>query len=273
MNNQKIIYYYQTFCGLGDIINNPSSPVTHIHLSSIHFGYESSKPYIHLNDSVPDSGKFNTVWRELVFLSKRNIKTILMIGGGGGAFNTLFLNFTVFYRLLYNTIKTYPIIKGVDLDIEEGVGLENVKLLINTIKRDFGKKFIISMAPMAISLVNDHHSIGGFSYKDLYNSAEGKLVNYYNCQFYGNFNFSTYDTIIKNGYKASKINIGMLSEEFDNNFPNALTELKLVKKRYQSLGGVYVWEYNNCPPDKNSHEKWADEVYTILNKTNNCIVM
>ena len=43
----RIIYYYQTFTGLKPILNKDI--VTHIHLSSIHFGTNSdNSPYIHL---------------------------------------------------------------------------------------------------------------------------------------------------------------------------------------------------------------------------------
>lgn len=49
----KIIYYYQIFYGLNNIINDPNTKVNHIHLSSVHFGLDSNKqPYIHLNDNM-----------------------------------------------------------------------------------------------------------------------------------------------------------------------------------------------------------------------------
>ena len=70
---------------------------------------------------------------------------------------------------------------GVDLDIEENVSLDNVKMLINRLNLDFGSNFIISMAPLAISLTEDTPGMGGFVYKDLYNSKEGKLITYFNC--------------------------------------------------------------------------------------------
>ena len=52
----KIIYYYQTFTGLTDILKGDSINVTHIHLSSIHFGSnDDGSPYIHLNDNNPNA--------------------------------------------------------------------------------------------------------------------------------------------------------------------------------------------------------------------------
>ena len=61
---KKIIYYYQTFNGLQKILYQ-NTPVTHIHLASIHFGYNDNSPYIHLNDFPPSNPKFDNVWKEL----------------------------------------------------------------------------------------------------------------------------------------------------------------------------------------------------------------
>ena len=52
----KLIYYYQTFCGLQDILSSEYKPDI-IHVSSIHFGED----YIHLNDKPPDSPDFDPV--------------------------------------------------------------------------------------------------------------------------------------------------------------------------------------------------------------------
>ena len=51
----RIIYYYQTFIPLSLVLfANPY--VTHIHLSSIHFGVNNDNiPYIHLNDYPPNN--------------------------------------------------------------------------------------------------------------------------------------------------------------------------------------------------------------------------
>ena len=131
----KIIIYYQTFCGLDKIINNNSTNnITHIHLSSIHFGTDqNNNKYIHLNDYSPYDKTFTKVWDDLEKANNLGIKIILMIGGAGGAFTDLFNDFDIYYNLLYKLIKNKSIIQGIDLDIEENVKLENVKLLINQI--------------------------------------------------------------------------------------------------------------------------------------------
>ena len=51
--SKRIIYYYQTFVGLKKILEQKPICVTHIIVSSIHFGYTKNKPYIHLNNNDP----------------------------------------------------------------------------------------------------------------------------------------------------------------------------------------------------------------------------
>ena len=98
--NKRIIYYYQTFVGLKDILT-PDTKVTHLHLSSIHFGLDNNNnPYIHLNNNLPNSKVFDSVWSELETAKQLGIKVILMVGGAGGAFQDLFSNFETYYSLL-----------------------------------------------------------------------------------------------------------------------------------------------------------------------------
>ena len=94
----KVIYYYQTFTTLEQILKeNPK--VTHIHLSSIHFrknkkGIKS----IYLNDSLASDKIFDSVWKECHVASQKGIKIILMVGGAGGAYDVLFSIFCYIYR-------------------------------------------------------------------------------------------------------------------------------------------------------------------------------
>ena len=74
MNSPRIIFYYQTFSSLKPILY-PNTPVTHIHLSAIHFGMdENLQPYIHLNNDSPYSEKFDEMWEEIETASKRELK-------------------------------------------------------------------------------------------------------------------------------------------------------------------------------------------------------
>ena len=265
----KIIYYYQTFTGLLPILNSKQITVTHIYISSIHFGINKDKSlYIHLNDNPPDDSKFNTLWNECKLVSNKGITIMLMMGGAGGAYNTLFSNFENYYKMLKNTIIKYNI-KGIDLDVEEETKLSNIKLLINRLDSDFGKDFIITMAPVGNSLIFDSTGLGGFSYKDLYNSKEGKRINWFNGQFYYMYNEKYFKQAVSNGYPANKIVFGMIASEFSKStFPNALQTISNIKKTYNNFGGVFVWEYYYAPPlgSKNPNE-WSKEIYNTINKT------
>ena len=62
-NMNKIIYYYQTFTGLENVLNQKPKVVTDIIISSIHFGLNiDGSPYIHINDNNPDDKIFNAMW-------------------------------------------------------------------------------------------------------------------------------------------------------------------------------------------------------------------
>ena len=84
----RVIYYYQTFNSLQNILY--SGTVTHIHLSSIHFGFNSDgSPYIHLNDYHPTDQRFDKVWQELFIAKQNGIQIILMMSGTSTISNLL----------------------------------------------------------------------------------------------------------------------------------------------------------------------------------------
>jgi len=236
----KIIYYYQTFNGLSKILNDPNNNVTHIHLSSIHFDQDD----IHLNDYSPYDPRFKSVWDELNTATQtKNIKVILMVGGAGSAYRQLFTNFDKYYDMLFKLINKYRgIIKGVDLDIEEDVNINDIYKLILRLKSDFGLNFIIAMAPVQSSIENDVDGMGGFVYKDLYKKI-GNLIDYFNVQCYAVYNLQTMDNMIKNGYPSNKINMGMMSWQYNNDIPNTV---KSIVNKYPDFGGVFDWEYGDA---------------------------
>ena len=242
-SNPKIIYYYQTFTGLKNILH-PNPTVTHIHLSSIHFGNSDNNYYIHLNDNNPDNKIFDELWKELTLAHSYGIKIVLMIGGAGGAYIDLFNNFDIYYKLLCDMLNKYSIINGIDFDVEESIGLKNIEMLINKMKNDYNH-FTFSMAPIQSSLMRDINGMGGFVYKDLYNSNVGQYIDYYNTQFYYDYSKDCYDTIIKNEYNSKKIVMGMISSQnIDENY----NIIKLLFKKYKNdFGGVFFWEYCQAP--------------------------
>ena len=253
--SKKIIYYYQTFNGLQSILT-PNTKVTHIHLSSIHFGTdENNNPYIHLNDHNPNDKIFDSVWEDIKKAKQLGIKIILMVGGAGGAFQDLFSNFNTYYSLLKELLlEKKDLIDGIDLDIEEIVNIDNVEHLILEIKKDFGKSFIITMAPIQYSIQHDVIGMGGFIYKDLYNKC-GNLIDYFNVQCYYDYSLDAYKQMIKNGYPEEKIVMGSISSQ---NFNSNLEVLKNIVKNYINFGGVFNWEYYDAP------KNWSNIVYSEL---------
>lgn len=267
----RIIYYYQTLVGLDSLLNEPTPTCTHIILSAFHFGTNNDgTPYIHLNNYPPDNSRFTDCWNQLRILSERGVTIMIMLGGAGGAYTTLFQNETTYktyYTMLKNTILQYDIIKGIDLDIEEYVHLSDVKRLMQDIHNDFGDSFIITMAPLGGSLQTDCTGMGGFIYKELYESPEGQYINWFNGQFYGSYNISDLNTVVNNGYPVDMIVMGMISSQFssDNKFSECLDTLSEIKKQYPDFGGVDVWEYFNSPPGKIKNPSiWSDSISNIF---------
>ena len=252
----RIIYYYQTFIGMA---LKDDTPITHIHLSAIHFGNnQDGTPYIHLNNYPPNNKKFDSVWKDMEKAKALGIKIVLMIGGAGSAYTDLFQKFDVFYPLLVKTIKEHPVIDGIDLDIEEYVSLDNVKMLINQVDKDFGNDFIISMAPIQSSLEQDEPGMGGFVYKDLYKTKEGQRINYFNGQFYDDYSENAYQNAVNNGYPANKVVMGMLSGQ---DLGNAIKNVSKLSKQYTDFGGVFDWEYFNAPPSPHKNpQMWSYEM-------------
>ena len=261
--SSKVIYYYQSFVGLDDLLTHIED-VDVIIVSSIHFDNVKEKKQIYLNDNVPDDPIFDELWLQTKKASVQGCKIMVMMGGAGCAYKALFSDFETYFPLLVKMIKDRPWIQGIDLDIEEGVSLSNVQMLIMRLVKDFGKDFIITMAPVSSSLENDGGSMAGFNYKTLYQSEEGKYIHWFNTQCYYSFSKNTYDLIVNNGYPPEKIVMGMESGQINKeSFPGVIKEIIKIKKEYPTFGGVYDWEYLNAPPDKDPSQ-WAKLMKQIL---------
>ena len=260
----KVIFYYQTFktqnnelISLDSILYN-DSPVTHIHVASIHFGLDDNKPYIHLNNRDPYNEYFDNVWKTINKAYLKGKTIVAMIGGAGGGYSSLFSDFEVYYKLLYDFLKDKSYITGIDIDVEEICDINNIKKLINRITNDFGENYIISVAPVQSSLSNDVPGMGGFCYKDLIKSKEGSYIDYINCQAYNDYTLNALDAIINNSYKVENIVMGMISgQEYKSELE------KMVRKYGGQFGGIFIWEYYNTIPSPKEWTKIVADIFTL----------
>ena len=244
MEDFKIIYYYQTFNGLSELLSRPLIKNINIYICSLHFNTDNKGNItLHLNDNLPEY--YSNVWKEINEASKKGNRILCMLGGAGGAYTTLFNKYDICYPLLKSFLKKYKVIKGIDLDIEEYVELNNIKKLINQINIDFGDDYIITMAPVQYALANDLPGLGGFCYKDLYKSIEGSKISWFNCQSYNDYSINSYNDIINNGYPSNKIVYGMIGDQTTGNLfkTNILPTINSIYKKYPYMSGVFIWEY------------------------------
>ena len=85
-----------------------------------------------------------------------------------------------------------------------------------------------------------------FIYKDLHNSPEGELINWYNVQSYEEYSYNVYNSIIQNGYTPDKIVFGMLGDNYNSEtMEYANSELIKIKNTYPNMAGCILWEYGD----------------------------
>ena len=241
-DSKVVANYYQT---LDSAVTGQM--FTHWYAAALHFGTEEGgAPYIHWNDWHPDDDRLRDAWLALEQLNSSGVTVTFMLGGAGGAFGALFADFEAYYALLRDLLCTHPVIHGLDLDIEEPVDLDDVRMLIRRLDADFGCEFVITMAPLASSLAADVAGMGGFVYKDLWSTPEGARINWFNGQFYGGaWSCSTLDAIVSNGYPASKVVMGMLYADFPqpHDMQQAMAVLAECNRAHPGLRGAYLWEH------------------------------
>lgn len=253
---KRIIFYYQDHSlDLSQIIG---SKVTHIYISAIHFNHIDGKYGLYINDHPHDHLIHDQMWQEVKSASESGIKIMLMIGGAGGAFFELFHHFDEYYPLLCEVVNKFNFIQGFDLDIEEDVKLEDVKMLIRKLKEDF-PHHSITMAPVPENLQYDCINMGGFIYKELWNSPEGKYIDFFNVQFYNDFTKYSFEMCVNNGYPAEKMVAGFMSIQYYN--PMIYDEIKGMIQKYPHMGGVFNWEYADTIPNP---IKWVNKVYSLM---------
>lgn len=122
-----------------------------------------------------------------------------------------------------------------------------------------GPDFLLTMAPVASALTPTGPGLSGFSYSDLDAQAtestrpNGKLVNWYNAQFYNGWgdasSATNYNTVIeRGGWSPDRVVMGVLDNPNDGgsgfvDIRTLTTVIQQLKANYATFGCAVGWEY------------------------------
>lgn len=277
----RIVVYYQTLhdpsgrsISILPLLTQPGIAVTHVILAALHINGEPSE--LTLNDHSPAHPRHETVWAELRVLQAAGIKVMCLLGGAAqGSYQRLDgseAEFERFYVPLRDLIRQRSL-DGVDLDVEEEMSLGGVIRLIDRLRADFGEGFTISMAPVAMAMLDSTKNMSGFDYEAL-EVMRGRDIAWYNCQFYCGWGDCSspvmYDVMVRKGWPPEKLVVGTLTSP--DNGPgfvpsSALSPvLNVLKGRYAGrFGGVAGWEYfNSLPGARERPWEWARHMTGLL---------
>ncbi|KAK6527104.1 hypothetical protein TWF281_010296 [Arthrobotrys megalospora] len=254
---------------------NRDTRVTHIYLAAVHLNDPPGN--ISLNDAPPEDPRYDYIWPQIKALQRSGVKVLILLGGAAqGSYQRLSGSdeqFEAYYLPLLDMIRRYSI-DGIDLDIEEGVDISVPLRLLRRLDADLGSEFILTMAPVASAMFPKPWAVGlsGFDYNDLDKLAvsstrpSGKLVDWYNCQFYNNWGDASdlkyYNAIAMVGkWDPSRIVMGILDNPGNGGSGfvshKRLTEvIRQLRTNYPTFGGVIGWEYFNAGSADGFSEPW-----------------
>ncbi|EWC44657.1 hypothetical protein DRE_06553 [Drechslerella stenobrocha 248] len=254
---------------------NQKTRVTHIYLAAYHINDPPGN--IHLNDVPSDDPRYDYIWPQIKILQQNGIKVLILLGGAAqGSFQRLAgsnAQFESYYRPLRDMITRYGF-DGIDLDIEEDIDILSALRLIRRLDADFGNNFLITMAPVATAMWPEGKgaSLSGFDYQVLDRQAVsatkpgGKLVNWYNCQFYNGWgdarSTAWYDYIITvGGWDPSRIVMGVLDNGRNGGsgfvpLAKLVATTQKIRSRFPDMGGVIGWEYFNAGQMDGLSQPW-----------------
>lgn len=279
----RIIYYYQTHSHKnGAVVSlkpliEKHVPVTHIIVAAFHL---NSRDSITLNDDRYDAPKHVPVWEQVQFVKRHGVKVLGMLGGvARGSFTPLdgdIESFEAYYKLLHQMI-VWTGLDGLDLDAEEALSLPGVIRLIDRLKWDFGRDFLITLAPVATAMRGEQN-LSGFDYEAL-EKAFSRQIAWYNTQFYCGWgcmkSTQDYDRLIARGWPANKLVVGLVTNPVnctgwvpDKPLWETLTALR---RKYPDFGGVMGWEYFNAMTEADGLGKpwsWAQFMGKALQPLN-----
>ncbi|GAO18351.1 uncharacterized protein UV8b_06733 [Ustilaginoidea virens] len=276
----RLITYYQTHhdssgnhISILPLVTQPSVSITHLILAAIHVN--SDPDNLTLNDHPPDHPRFQPLWAELRVLQASGIKVLGMLGGAArGTYLRLDGpddQFETYYAPLRRLVRGAAL-DGLDLDVEEEVSLGGIVRLIDRLRADFGPGFVITMAPVAMAMLDPAKNLSGFDYEAL-EVMRGREIAWYNTQFYcgwGNLGSTLmYDLMLRKGWSPEKLVVGVVTNPANGTgfvpWEMLAAVVGILHRRHQQFGGVMGWEYfNSLPGDAARPWEWASNLSSLL---------
>lgn len=271
--SKVVVMYYQTVPTDVDALLQSGVPMASlvVYLSALHVGSDGR---LYLNNAPADDAHAHAaVWRDMDALRAAGATVMVMLGGAGGAYRELFADFEPRYATLRTFLRQRPWIAGIDLDVEEPVGLAPICQLIQRLDADMPARFAITMAPVAMSLMGDGPGMGGFAFVDLAAHPEGRRIDWYNVQCYGCYDVGTFAAVLeyalrKNIAAADRIVFGMLGDEFaPDQLDGAIDALRTTVHAQPEVRGAALWEYGDTAVDPVA---FAQKAATLLLSWQTC---
>lgn len=229
-----------------------------------------------------------------------------MTNVGKGSANSKF-QFEAHYKPLRDLLASKKL-NGLDLDIEEPTSLSLTTKLLHRLSTDFGPSFILTLAPVMpallplkpylaqfcyrllhpelptptpligafikASLLPSHSHMSGFNHFELESSEVGRLVRWYNVQFYCGWGDAgderLYDAIVACGWDPRKVVLGVVSNPENGSGFVDVERLgrcigKIREKHGNAFGGVMGWEYFNAG-GMGRPEEWVRSIAKMLGR-------
>jgi len=212
---------------------------------------------------------------ELRILQASGVKVLGMLGGAAkGSYTRLDqdeASFERYYKPVAALVRERGL-DGLDLDVEEPMSLGGIVRLIDRLRTDFGKDFVITLAPVAAALLNAEHNLSGFDYEAL-EVMRGRDIAFYNAQFYCGWgdcsNPLMYEMLIRKGWDPSKLVVGLVTNPENGSgfvpWSGLATVLPVLVGRHPRFGGVMGWEYFNSLPGGREHPwQWCQWMTALL---------
>lgn len=288
------------------LIQQPGIRLTHLMLAAFHINRKPDpSQIITLNDNVPSHPSFDNIWREIKVLQQAGVKVLGMLGGAAkGAFakDTLDSEDEAVFERYYGAVRDMVRergLDGLDLDVEEPFSLGGVVKLIDRLRADFGKDFVITLAPVAPAMLDVRRNLSGFDYEAL-EVMRGRDIAFYNCQFCklltvlptqceaGTNDFNElllttssdcgwgdcsnpilYEMILMHGWAPEKIVVGLVTNPANGSgfipFNVLATVIPLMVGQHKKFGGVMGWEYfNSLPGGREKPWEWAQWMTRVM---------